>query len=298
MTLVSKLAQFGLVAAAFLMSACTAGPDAGFEASARARRFPIAGVVRSADKAARQVTVAHEPIPGLMDGMTMPFTVKEAWAADVARPGDRLTGTLVVDGDRSWLEGVSLSKAPEGSPGASGEPASAPDGIGPAPGTPLPDAPLRDQAGREVRARDFAGRDLVITFIYTHCPLPDFCPRMMSRLNEAAARLRKADRRDEVQMVAISIDPVRDTPEVLQAYGRTHITGEEGDPFARWSLLTGRPDDIAEWARFFALNYEPDGTEIAHGLRTAVVDRDGRVVGVLRGNQWTTDDLMAILPSR
>ncbi len=119
-------------------------------------------------------------------------------------------------------------------------------GIGPAPGTPLPTAPLRDQAGREVTARAFAGRDIIVTFIYTHCPLPDFCPLMMSRLNEAASRLRKAGRRDDVQMVAISFDPARDTPEVLAAYGRAHITGEEGDPFRRWSLLTGTPDDVGD----------------------------------------------------
>jgi len=279
-------------------AACGASPDSAYEASAQAKRFPITGVVRAADKDARQVTVAHEAIPGLMDAMTMTFTVREEWAASVAEPGDRLTGTLVLDGARSWIEGVSLSKPAAGSE-AMGGPNNATDaGIGPAPGTPLPSASLRDQAGREVTARAFAGRDIIVTFIYTHCPLPDFCPLMMSRLNEAAARLRKAGRRDDVQMVAISIDPARDTPEVLAAYGRAHITGEDGDPFRRWSLLTGTPEDVGTWARFFALTYEPDGKDIAHGLRTAVVDREGKVVGVLRGNQWTTDELMALLPRR
>ena len=119
---------------------------------------------------------------------------------------------------------------------------------------------------------------------------------MMRRLDEAAARLRKAGRRDDVQMVAISIDPAHDTPKVLEAYGRAHITGEEGDPFRRWSLLTGTPEQVGAWATFFALTYEPDGKEIAHGLRTAVVDREGKVVGVLRGNDWTTDELMGLLP--
>ena len=119
---------------------------------------------------------------------------------------------------------------------------------------------------------------------------------MMRRLDDVAARLRKSGRRDDVQMVAISIDPAHDTPEVLEAYGRAHITGEEGDPFRRWSLLTGTPEQVGAWATFFALTYEPDGKEIAHGLRTAVVDRQGRVVGVLRGNQWTTDELMGLLP--
>lgn len=288
-----------LLIVAVLTTACAAvTPDADYEASAQAREYPLLGVVRSADAPARQITVAHEAVPGLMDGMTMTFAVKDAWAAQVAQAGDRLSATLVVDGTRSWIQGVSLSK-PATADGASGSAASATDaGIGPAVGTPLPPTPLRDQAGRRVAARDFAGRDVIITFIYTRCPLPDFCPLMIRRLDEAAARLRKAGRRDDVQMVAISIDPTHDTPDVLAAYGRTHISGDDGDPFHRWSLLTGTAAQVGAWAHFFALTYEPDGTELAHGLRTAVVDREGKVVGVLRGNQWTTDELMALLPPR
>lgn len=282
---------------ALLGSACGRGPsDTTFEATDQAKRYPLTGVVRDSDPKARQVTVAHEAIPGLMDAMTMSFAVKDTWVTGVAQAGDRLTATLVLDGARSWIEGVSLTKPPEGTPTSAG--ANAADPVGPAAGTPLPTAALRDQGGRVVRASDFAGRDVIVTFIYTNCPLPDYCPRMMQRLNDAASRLRKADRRDEVQMLAITIDPARDTPAVLTEYGRRHITGEDGDPFRRWSLLTGEPEAIKAWASFFALTYEPDGTEIVHGLRTAVADREGRVVGVLRGNDWTTDDLMALLPAR
>lgn len=288
-----------LLAALVLASACSRGdaPTVGFEASAEASRYPIAGVVQGVVPESRQVTLAHETIPGFMDAMTMNFVIKEEWALKVAATGDRLTGTLVVDGMRSWIEGTALTKPPAGT-GDEAAPTAAPaDGIGPAAGTPAPDAPLIDQAGRPVSLADFAGRDVIVTFIYTNCPLPDYCPRMMSRLNEAAGRLVKAGRRDDVQMVAISIDPARDTPKVLEAYGRAHIV-EDGDPFHRWSLLTGTPANIKAWAEFFALTYEPDGKEIAHGLRTAVIDREGKVVGMLRGNDWSTNDLMALLPDR
>jgi protein SCO1/2 len=288
-----------LVAMSLLASGCGWTSQGGdFEASAQARQYPIVGVVRGADKGARQLTVAHDAIPGLMDGMTMSFAVKEAWAAEVAEPGDRVSGTLVVDGTRSWIQNVSLTKPPEGTEATAGAASATDAGIGPAAGTPLPTTPLRDQAGRSVTARSFAGRDVIVTFIYTRCPMPDFCPLMMRRLSDAASRLRKSGRRDDVQMVAITIDPAHDTPEVLEAYGRAHIAGEEGDPFHRWSLLTGTPEQVRAWATFFALTYEPDGKEIAHGLRTAVVDREGRVVGVLRGNSWTTDELMRLLPPR
>lgn len=281
---------------ASVLPGCGRGADRAveFEASAAAKHYPIRGIVRGASAPAGQITVAHENIPGLMDAMTMSFAVKEGWASNVATPGDLLTGTLVVDGTRSWIEGTSLTKAPADG-GATPQPGAPRESIGPAPGTPVPAAPLVDQAGRRVTIADFAGRDVIVTFIYTNCPLPDFCPLMMSRLNEAAARLRKADRRDAVQMVAISIDPARDTPKALEAYGRRHIV-EDGDPFHRWSLLTGSPEHVKTWATFFALTYEPDGKDIAHGLRTAVIDRNGMVVGLLRGNDWNTNDLMALLP--
>jgi protein SCO1/2 len=293
----------GVVMAGLLTLAggCQRPPGDGaerYEAGPEAKRYPIAGVVRSADAQSGQVTVAHEAIPDLMDAMTMSFAVKETWVARVATPGDRLAATLVLDGARSWIEGTSLTKPPTGA-AATGSPDSATAaGIGPAPGTPLPSTPLRDQSGRTVTAKDFAGRDVVLTFIYTRCPLPDFCPLMMARLDEAAARLHKAGRRDDVQMVAISIDPVHDTPQVLADYGRLHIKADGGDPFRRWSLLTGTPEQVKVWATFFALTYEKDGTEIAHGLRTAVVDREGKVIGVLRDNDWTTNQLMALLPDR
>ena len=292
------LVRYLVLACALMATACTGmSPESRYEASAEAKQYPIIGIVRGADKGARQIAVAHDAIPGFMDGMTMSFAVKEAWAVQVAQPGDRLSGTLVVDGGRSWIQGVSLTKPPVPDAGGSASNAAS-AGIGPATGTPLPATPLRDQAGREVTARTFAGRDVILTFIYTRCPLPDFCPLMMRRLDEASARLRKAGRRNDVQMVAISIDPAHDTPKVLEAYGRAHITSEPGDPFHGWSLLTGTPEQIRTWATFFALNYEPDGKEIAHGLRTAVVDREGKVVGVLRGNDWTTDELMRLLPPR
>jgi protein SCO1/2 len=294
-----SLLSLVLLVVALLPAACTGvSEDAAYEASPQAREFPLLGVVRSADAPARQITVAHEAIPGLMDAMTMSFAVKEAWAAQVAQAGDRLSATLVVDGTRSWIQGVSLSKPPVADDASGSVPGATATGIGPAAGTPLPSTPLRDQAGQTVTARDFGGRDVILTFIYTRCPLPDFCPLMLRRLGEVAARLHKAGRRDDVQMVAITIDPAHDTPEVLAAYGRTHITGEVGDPFRRWSMLTGTAAQVGAWAQFFALNYEPDGKEIAHGLRTAVIDREGKVVGVLRGNQWTTDELMALLPRR
>jgi len=300
--LVTRVLPPLLLSTTMLAAACgrPSPAPASYEAGSAARRYPLAGVVRGVDAESGQVTVAHDAVPDLMDGMTMSFAVKEGWVARVAAPGDRLTATLVLDGARSWLEGVALTKADAAVPASPGSstasPSSATDaGIGPAAGTPLPTRGLRDQDGREVTAASYAGRLAVYSFIYTRCPLPDYCPLIMSRLNETAARLRALGRRDDVQFVVLTLDPAHDTPAVLRAYGQRRITGEGAAPFRRWALLTGEADAVKAWATFFALTYSADDDEIVHGLRTAAVDRTGRVRGVLRGNDWTVDQLLALL---
>lgn len=270
-------------------------PAETFEAGPQARRYPLSGTVRAVEHETRTVSVAHGDITDLMEAMTMSFAVKDAWVLDAAGANDRISATLVVDGARSWLEGVALTKADRNA--TPGEPpvGGAGTGVGPAPGTALPAAPLVDQDGRTVDARSFDDRVAIYTFIYTRCPLPDYCPLMMSRLNDVAARLRAAGRRDEVQLVAITLDPAYDTPDVLAAFGRRTIKGEGDAPFHRWSLLTGDAGAIGAWASLFDLTYASEGGEIVHGLRTVVADEQARVVGVLRGNDYTTDQLMALL---
>src|SRR5690606_13443500 len=220
----------------------------------------------------RTLTVAHDAIDGLMDAMTMDFVVQDAWVLDVAAPGDRVTATLVLDGARSWLEAVAITKADSSSAGAAG-------GELVAPGTPLPDVALLDQDGRDVSPSTYHGRWAVYTFIYTRCPLPDFCPLMMRRLNEVAAGLAEQGRRDDVWLLAVTVDPEFDRPPVLRAFGDRLL---EADPdagrYARTALLTGTTESIRTLASLFQLTYEAAGEEIIHGLRTVVVDPDGRVV--------------------
>lgn len=294
-TRVREVLVLALVTAAVACGAAGPGADT-YEAGPQARRHALTGVVRGASAESRQITVAHEDIPGLMDGMTMSFAVKDEWVARVATPGDRITATLVLDGARSWLEGVTLSKPDAAAAAGASQASATAAGIGPAAGTPLPAQRLRDQDGRTVTAASFSGRPVIYTFIYTRCPVPDYCPLMMTRLNEAAERLRQQGRRDEIHLVAITLDPAHDTPAVLRAYGKAHIKGEGASPFRRWSLLTGDEASVRAWATFFALTYSVENGQIVHGLRTAVVDGEQRVLGVLRGNDWDVDQLLALLP--
>lgn len=285
----------GLVVAAVAAGCGGAGggDSATYEASPDARRYPLTGIVRAVKADDRTLTVAHDAVDDLMDAMTMDFVVRDAWVLDVAASGDRISATLVLDGARSWLEGVAITKADSSSEGSG-----APAGELVAPGTPLPDVALVDQAGRDVSPSTYQGHWAVYTFIYTRCPLPDFCPLMMRRLNEVASRLAEQGRRDDVWLLAVTVDPMFDRPPVLLAFGDRMIDADSpADRYARAALLTGTPEAIRTLASLFQLTYEDAGEEIIHGLRTAVVDPQGRVVRTFTGSDWSAADVIAVIGS-
>jgi protein SCO1 len=278
------------------LAGCRGGaapPDAEFEARPDARRFDIAGRVVSLDRNARQMTLAHDEVKGFMSAMTMTFTLKERWAFDAAAPGDALRGTLVVDGARSWIEGVSVTR---GDPSAA--PVAAKGSWAPAdPGTPLPDLTFVDQDGRALPLATLRGQPLLLTFSYISCPLEEYCPLMMQRF----AALEKATSADPalrtVRLLTVTLDPEHDTPARLKEYGSKYAGGGRGpDRFRRWTLATGKPDEVKKLAGFFGLDYYTETTgQVIHSLRTALIDREGRVVKVLESNTWQVADVLRAL---
>lgn len=299
----SLLAPVGLL---FILWVCMAASgcerserasEAEFEMRPGAEQFPLVGRVVAVAPSARKVTVAHEEINGVMQAMTMEFPVKEQWALQTMAPGDRIAATLVVDGARSWLQQIVVTRS-TGAGDSRGDVAEHLPGA-PAPGTRLPELSLVDQDERLVADRDFIGRVSVVTFIYTRCPLPDFCPLMMRRFTETAKLLRdRPAEAPETQLVPVTVDPEYDTPVVLRKYAARLVTRDEARDRASdagrvtWRLLTGAPEDVRRFAGFFGLVYEQQGSEIMHALRTAVIDPQARVVTVLRGNEWTAADLL------
>ena len=278
------------------LGACRGGPVAdrdAFTASAAARRFDIEGTVVSLDKPARQMTIAHGEVKGFMDAMTMPFTVKETWAFDAAAAGDRVQGTLVVDGGRAWVESVKLTRADPSTAVSTTKATWAPAD----PGTPVPDAAFTDQDGRPLRLATWRGRPYLITFSYTQCPLEEFCPLMMQRF----AALEKATASDPtlagVRLLTVTLDPEHDTPARLREYGAKYATGKgNADPFSRWSLATGSTAEVKKLAAFFGLDYYTEASgQVIHSLRTAIVDREGRVAHVFESNTWKVEAVLEAL---
>jgi protein SCO1 len=247
------------------------------------RRYEIRGTVVEVDREHGELGVAHDEIPGFMDAMTMSFSVAD-WVLAAAAPGDTISAELVVADGHSRLEKVSLSKAP-----SPNDPD--PDNIveGAAPGEEIPDLTFVNQSGKRVRLRDVDGV-LVVTFIFTRCPLPDYCPLMNQRFAELDSALAKDPAiARKVSLVSVTLDPAYDTPAVLDAYSKPYR--ERGLSVRSWDFVTAEPEKIEELARYFGLLYRSDGDQIVHSLRTAVVGPSGTLAHVFRGNGWNANEL-------
>ncbi len=284
--LTSALLIFAI--AASLSAACrqrAAGPE---------QRYPVKGKVVNVDKRGSAVTVAHEAIPGYMDAMTMPFKLKDPALLDVMADGDRLQAMLVVSGTRSWLEEVIVVS--ESADTSNINPA-----FEPKPGDEIPDFALVNQDGKRITLRQYLGRALVITFIYTRCPLPDYCPLMTAHFGDLEkALVTEPALYAKTHLLSLTVDPAYDTPRVLRQYAAKEMTGgqEKGRPtFAHWELATGSKEQVKAVATYFGMQYWTEGDQIIHSLRTAVIGPDGKLLKLYPGNEWKPEDILSELHS-
>src|SRR6266540_4687837 len=269
--------------------ACGKAPDE--------RRFTLQGQIQSIDAARKTVIVKHEEIKGFMPAMTMPYEVQEAKALDGLAPGDLVNAKLVVISNGAYLTEIKkVGTAPLEKPPA--EAANPPASSGfelLKPGDAVPDTAFLDQDGKKRRFSGFKGSPLVVTFIYTKCPLPTFCPLMDRHFAAMQKPLNADPALGRVHLVTVSFDPARDTPAVLKRHAKTL----DAD-LTRWTFLTGDRDEIDKFAARFgvsvgrALN---DARDITHNLRTAIIDADGKLVKVYTGNDWSPDQVLADLKS-
>ncbi len=254
------------------------------------QRFDLRGKVVSVSKSEGTVTLAHEAIPGYMAAMTMAYPVKDKWAFDVLKPGQTVHATLVVASDRAWLEGIVVSE--EGKPESN---SLAPPESGRAPlGQEAPDFALINQDGKRIHLHQYRGKSLLLTFIYTRCPLPDYCPLMSKNFAQILGEVRSDPKLSpSTHLLSISIDPEYDKPTTLRTYG-LNCSGNP-HPFDQWEFASGTPEQVQKVAEFFGLKYWTEGGQIVHALVTALMGPDGKVVKLYPGNQWTPADVLADL---
>ncbi|HEV2982869.1 MAG TPA: SCO family protein [Vicinamibacterales bacterium] len=253
-----------------------------------ARHYTTKGLVLRVDQPGAIVTISHDAFPGFMDAMAMPFDLKGAARRATLTAGDRVRLRLSVRGGRSWIDRLDVISAAPLDAGLEQTPVT--HVLVPV-GSRLPDFSLTDQAGQPVSLSGLTGRVVAVTFIYSRCPLPDYCPRMVE--NFRAVRARFADRMDrDLVLLTISFDPQYDTPQVLAQYAASMRAGGPG-----WHFLTGDPVKIERVCNAFGIQYFPDEGLITHSLQTAVIDRDGRLAATVEGKDFTPRQLGDLIGS-
>jgi len=253
-----------------------------FCATGCAHHYTSTGLVLHVDRPGATVTISHDAFPGLMDAMAMPFELRGPARRVGVMPGDRVRLRLSVKSRRSWvdrLQVVSAAPVDAGLQQSPAVPVLVPIGAA------IPDFDLTDQSGATVRLSSLKGKVVAVTFIYTRCPLPDYCPRMVE--NFRAIRSRFAPRMDrDLVLLTVSFDPKYDTPQRLAAYAAANRAGGPG-----WHFLTGEPAKIERVCNAFGIQYWAEEGLITHSLETAVIDRDGTLAATVEGKDFTPQQL-------
>ncbi len=249
------------------------------------KRYELKGKVVNVDKKGRVVSVAHEPVKDYMEAMTMPFHLKDESFLDIMQEGDKVTATLVVTDSRSWLEDLVITQERVDDSNPSAKP------FEPKAGDEIPDFSLVNQDNKPIRFHQYKGRALLLTFIYTRCPLPDYCPLMTSNFAEINKALKdNAVLYKKTHLLSISVDPEYDKPAILRAYGLQY---NEQKDFAHWELAAGSTEEVKKVAQHFGLSYQSADDQIIHNLQTALIAPDGTFVKMYRGNDWKPAEIIS-----
>jgi len=262
------------------------------DASPTYKVYKLRGKVLSTNATTGEVTLNHEAIAGFMEAMTMPYKLKDPSILSELHPGDVITADVLVsqgaDAD-VLLDHIVVV--------AQGKPDYKPAVVYhvPTPGDVVPDFALRNEDGQPIHLAQFRGKALVITFIYTRCPLPTYCPRVTRNF----AVMEKSLAADpglygRTHLLSVSFDPEHDTSERLRAYGAQYIGSDAKGAFAHWDFAVPAKSTLPEMARYFDVGITPGPDEtITHTLSTTLIGRDGKVVRFYPGNDWTPEQVLA-----
>jgi protein SCO1 len=245
-------------------------------------------------KSSHQLTVSQQDIPGFMAAMTMPYPVKDPEGLGVVQPGDAITAELVVQGEKNyWLENIVVIGNSHTSVSTdTGETDIEDENGAPVLGSQIPDVRLINQDEKTIHLSDFKGRAVLVTFIYTRCPFPTFCPLLSSEFASVHRELLKdPELYKKTHLVSISLDPAYDTAPVLRKYGLGYLKNDSAG-FAHWDFASTTPGDLKTISGAFGLTYSKQDNLITHTMRTVLVARDGTVVKIWDGSEWRQSELI------
>ena len=279
---------------AFFLTLALMAAACGGGASTDRKQYTLQGQVLSVQVERKEAIIRHEEIPGFMAAMTMPYSVLDAKEYRDLKAGDLISATLIVEPTKAYLEQVKkVGEAPLAIADGGSAPKAASGFELLATGAPVPDQHFVDQDGKSTSLSALRGDAVIVTFIYTSCPMPNFCPLMDQNFAKMQAKLKENGNILKAHLLSVSFDPQIDTPKVM----KEHATKLGADP-RLWSFVTGDRDEIDKWAAGFGVSISRatnDPRDITHNLRTALIDRQGNLVQVYTGNEWTPDQVLADL---
>ncbi len=253
------------------------------------KQYPVKGKVVSTDPTHGEVTLDAAAIPGFMEAMTMPFKLRTPNILSELHPGDQITATLYVTDTDDLLDQVVITgqAQPDYKPPVQYHV--------PTLGDAVPDFKFLNQDGKQIGIDDFKGKALLLTFIYTRCPLPDYCPRMSQNF----AKIDKALAADpalfaKTHLLSISFDPDYDKPAVLRSYGGAYTGNYTKEKFEHWDFAAPSKADLAAVDQFFDVGVTPEqDRSITHSLSTVLIGADGKVFRWYPTNEWTPEQVLS-----
>lgn len=263
-----------------LLTACGPSPQA-------VKHYQLTGTVVTIDHPSLSLVIKGDAVPGFMSAMAMPYKVKKEADLNSLAPGDSVTAVIVLQNNDYWLENIRVTKHSSAPP----VPAS---GLHlPSSGEVVPNFRLVNQNDKRVSLDQYRGKVLLLTFIYTRCPFPDYCPRVTGEFAEVNREL-EADPalNAKTHLLSISFDLRHDTPKALREYGLRWVGSKGSAAFNHWEFAVPLEMQLPKMAEFFGLTYEDAGDVINHSLSTAVIGADGRIFSWYHGGDWQASDLL------
>ena len=266
------------------LEGCRSAPPAA-EPQATGSTYQLRGIVVSSDAAKGIVTIDAEAIPGFMGAMTMPYKLAQPGVATELHTGDHVTARLRVSSDASVIDQIDVI--------TQAKPDYKPEKVYnvPASGQTVPDFKFVNQSGKTIGFNQFRGKVLLVTFIYTRCPLPEYCIRMSRNFADVQKQLaRDPQLSNKTHLLSISFDPAYDTPKVLRSYGAQYA-GKGA--FSHWDFAAPAPKDLDTLDEFFDVAVSAgENKTLTHSLSTVVIGPDGKVFRWYPNNEWTPSAAM------
>lgn len=253
-----------------------------------AKHYAVRGKIVAVDAARGEIVLDAAAIPGYMEAMTMPYKLQNPSIISELHPGDSITATLIATDNSDRLDQIVIvaQAKPDYKPSYFFNPIK--------PGDQVPDFQLLNQSAKQIHLNQFRGKILLMTFIYTRCPLADYCPRM-SRNFAQIDKVLAADPElyKKTHLLSVSFDPEYDTPQVLRSYGSAYTGKYTNEKFEHWDFAAPDKDDLAPVLRFFGVGATPEKDKtITHSLSTILIGPDGKVFKWYPTNDWAPEQVI------